>query len=120
MDIAVNKPAKDYLKKQFDEWYSEKVLKQLEGRDINEIETMALQPIDLSLAALKETSAKWFVGMASYLCDNPQFIVNGFISSGMTEASDGNMEDEDDAESMDELQDDEYDSDTDYDTEEEL
>jgi len=36
MDISVNKPAKEYLKKQFEDWYSEMVMQQLDGKDIND------------------------------------------------------------------------------------
>ena len=89
MDIAVNKPAKDYLKRQFAQWYSDKVQKQLEGQDITDLETLELQPIDLSLPALKEIGAKWLVDRANYISENPQFIVNGFIHSGITGALDG-------------------------------
>lgn len=38
MDISVNKPAKDFLKRQFDQWYSEQVLAQLEGEDTSDLE----------------------------------------------------------------------------------
>lgn len=88
MDIAVNKPAKDFLREKFQQWYSEQVLKQLEGQDITDIETAELQPIDLGLPALKEIGAKWLVEMASYISCNPQFIVNGFIRAGITGALD--------------------------------
>ena len=88
MDIAVNKPAKDFLRKEFQQWYSEHVMKQLEGQDITDIEQAKLQPIDLGLPGLKEIGAKWLVDMASYISDNPQFIVNGFIRAGITGALD--------------------------------
>ena len=66
--------------------YSEQITKQLEGK---EIDTVEIQPIDLSLQVLKEVGAKWLVEMADYISDNPQFIVNGFIRSGITDALDG-------------------------------
>ena len=31
MDLSVNKPAKDFLKRRFEEWYSGEVMKQLDG-----------------------------------------------------------------------------------------
>jgi len=34
MDLSVNKPAKDFLKRHFEDWYSQQVTKQFEGRDI--------------------------------------------------------------------------------------
>ncbi len=89
MDISVNKPAKDYLKRQFDQWYSEQVLAQLEEEDTSDLEALELEPINLGLPALKEIGAKWLVDMAAYISDNPQTIVNGFIHSGITGALDG-------------------------------
>lgn len=47
MDVSVNKPAKDFLREKFQEWYSNQVMKQLEGRDI---ETSQLEPIDLTIS----------------------------------------------------------------------
>lgn len=42
----------------------------------------------------KEIRAKWLVGMAEYLSDNPQFIVNGFLRSDITGTFDGDGDDE--------------------------
>ena len=89
MDISVNKPAKDYIKQKFDEWYSEEVMKQLEDSD-----TAQVQPVRLPLPAMKELGAKWLVDMASYIADHPKIIVNGFIRSGITGALDGVEESE--------------------------
>lgn len=51
LDIAVNKPAKNYLRQQFQDWYLKQISDQLEGQDmVNAI----LQPIDLSLPSMKE------------------------------------------------------------------
>ena len=94
MDVAVNKPAKDFMKNKFQEWYTEQVLKQLDGKDIAELETTDIQPRNLSMPVLKEVGAKWLVEMAEYLSDNPQFVVNGFIRSGITGALDRAMEEE--------------------------
>ena len=85
----MNKPAKDYLKTHFAQWYSDKVLKQLEGQDVSDLETLELQPFDFGLPALKEIGTKWLVDMADYISENPQFIVNRFIKSGITAALDG-------------------------------
>ena len=86
MDIAVNKPAKDFLKRKFEQWYSEEVTKQLEG--VSEIESAELQPLDFSMAVVKELTAKWLVEMVEYLADNPQFIVRGFKRAGISDALD--------------------------------
>ena len=33
MDVSINKPAKDFLKQKFDEWYAEQVIEQLDGEN---------------------------------------------------------------------------------------
>ena len=86
MDISVNKPAKSFLKKKFEMWYSDQVTQQLEGQDMD---TVAVEPIDLSMGMMKEVGAKWLVDMANYIGDNPQFIVNGFIHAGIAKALSG-------------------------------
>ena len=82
MDVAVNKPAKDFLKKNFEEWYSEEVTQQLQG--VSDIESLELNPVDLTYARVKELSASSLVEMADYIAGNPQFVVNGFLRSGIT------------------------------------
>ena len=74
MDISMNKLAKDFLKRQFDQWYSEQVVAQLEGEDASDLESLELQPINPSLASLDE--AKWLVDMATYMyiSDNSKII----------------------------------------------
>ena len=74
MDVSVNKPAKDFLKRKFDEWYSEQVIEQLDGENMDDFENVNLQPIDITLPALK---------MAENISNNPQMIVNGFTRSGI-------------------------------------
>ncbi|MCG8626916.1 MAG: hypothetical protein MJE68_33560, partial [Proteobacteria bacterium] len=86
LDISVNKPAKDFLKRKFEDWYSNEIMKQLEGR---EIESAKLQPINLGMPVLKELGARWIVEMAAYFGENPQIIVNGFVKTGIAEALDG-------------------------------
>ena len=81
MDLSVNKPAKDFLKRKFEQWYVEEINNQLQSEDV---EMSTLQPIDLAMPVMKELGAEWLVEMADYIADNPQFIVNGFIRSGIT------------------------------------
>ena len=92
MDIAVNKPAKDFLKRRFEEWYSKEVTKQLKG--ISDVESVELEPINLCFAAMKELSANWLVEMTDYIADNPQFVVNGFKCAGISGVLDGSEADE--------------------------
>ena len=86
MDISVNKPAKDFLRKKFQIWYSEKLLEQVDDDDTDVGE---LAPISLGMPILKELGAKWLVEMSEHISNNPQFIVRGFIKSGITDAIDG-------------------------------
>ena len=80
MDLSINKPAKDYLRRRFEEWYSQ------QGKDIDSIE---LELINMGLPILKELGAKWLVDMHKYIEMNPQIIVNGFIHLGIAGALDG-------------------------------
>ena len=101
MDLSVNKPVKDFLKRHFEEWYSEEVMKQLDGK---EDEATEIQLINLGLPMLKELGAKWPVGIADYFADNPQIIVNGLIRAGIASTLDcvssepEDLQDEDDTE----------------------
>ena len=85
MDLSVNKPAKDFLKRCFEEWYAGELMKQLDDK---ENEAVDLEPINLGLPMLKELGAKWLVQMAEYFEENPQIIVNGFIRAGIAGALD--------------------------------
>ena len=48
-----------------------------------------LNSVDLSMAATKEIRGQWLVKIHNYICNNPVFIVNGFLHSGMSKALDG-------------------------------
>ena len=91
LDISVNKPAKDFLRHKFEEWYTNEIIKQLDGEDM---ETSVLEPIDLSSAVLKEQSGRWLVEVTEYIADNPQIVVNGFHKTGIAAALDGVLEED--------------------------
>ena len=88
MDISVNKAATSFLNGKFEEWYSRQVVSQLQGHSTSDIQSLEIQPIDLSLARLKDVSAQWLVDLVDYLSNNPQIIVNGFIEAGIPGALD--------------------------------
>ena len=51
MDLSVNKSLKEFLKKQFGDWYSQMVFKDLEeSRRV---------PVDLHLSVMKPLNATW-------------------------------------------------------------
>ena len=58
LDISVNKAAKSFLNGKFEEWYSQQVVSQLQGHSTSDIQSLEIQPIDLSLTRLKEVSAQ--------------------------------------------------------------
>ena len=70
-------------------------MQQLEGRDLNDLEAAELQPIQLGMQVMKDVGAKWLVELADNISNNPQFLVNGFIHSGITGAIDGTESDTD-------------------------
>ena len=88
----MNQSIKEFLKKKFDDWYSSKVHEQLKGKDVNELVSASISPIDLSLATMKHVGAQWLVEAFDYIRDNPSIIVNGFIKSGITAAASASQE----------------------------
>lgn len=58
MDISINKAAKDFLWRKFNEWYSEQVAAQLGDGDIDRLQA---ELVKLTTAAMKPVGAKWLV-----------------------------------------------------------
>ena len=46
LDVSVNKPAKDFLRRKFEEWYTEQVIKQLDGQDPDMGEDLEIEASD--------------------------------------------------------------------------
>ena len=84
LEISVNKLAKHFLQQKFQKWYSDQIFD-----NASTMEDVELKPIDLSLLVMRELGANWLVDMAKYIADNPDFIVNGFVRAGISEALDG-------------------------------
>lgn len=49
MDLSVNKPAKDFLKRHFEEWYAHQVMSLLDGKEGDSPDT---EPVNLGLPML--------------------------------------------------------------------
>ena len=79
LDVSVNKPAKDFLKSKFWEWYASQLLQQLEKGT----EPDKLKPIDMQLKVMKPLCAKWFVAIFDYFKSNSDIILNGFKGAGI-------------------------------------
>ena len=58
LHFALNKPAKDFVRRKFQEWCANENIKRLNEKDM---ETSMLEPIVLSSAVVKEVSGKWLV-----------------------------------------------------------
>ena len=97
LDISVNKPAKEFLRLKFQEWYAEQIAEQITSSGCH----VELEPVDLGLPVMKELGAKWLEEMYEYICDNPQFIVNGFLQAGIPQALDGKLDSTNDGNSAD-------------------
>ena len=76
MDLSVNKCIKDFLKKEFTTWYSEKVY-----AEHFEEQT----PVDLRLSVMKPIGAQWLINAFDYLVSHNDIIVNGFKASGIVD-----------------------------------
>ena len=78
MDVSVNKVTKEFLRRQFQEWYSEQICLQLQ-RD----KESAVQLIDLRMSVVKPLGAKWMIGLYEYMKSNPDIIKNGYQHAGI-------------------------------------
>ena len=79
LDISVNKAAKEFLRREFQNWYAAQVCHQMQHQ-----EEHALQPVDLSLAVVKPLGARWMMKLYDYMKQQPQIIKNGFVKAGIT------------------------------------
>ena len=78
LDLSVNKPAKEFLRRKFQEWFANQIADQLESDDT--------QQVDMRLSIMKPLGARWLVELYDYLGSNPSFIVNGFAAAGILDA----------------------------------
>ncbi|XP_011408602.1 PREDICTED: uncharacterized protein LOC105315598 [Amphimedon queenslandica] len=76
LDLSINKPAKDFMKRQFQNWYASIILKQLEDG--------VEESVDLRLTIMKPLMANWMIDLYQYFTTQPQLIVNGFQAAGIT------------------------------------
>lgn len=81
MDVPINKPMKDEMRKRFQGWYAESVRKQLEeGTPLEEVK------IDLALSAIKQESTRWMIQSWEALAQRPEVAVHGFEKAGILPA----------------------------------
>ena len=81
LDSTINQKAKKYVPSKFNEWYSERVSKQLmNGKAPGDVK------VSLKLNDLKPLHAKWIVEMYVYLKQQKESVVKGFEKAGILEA----------------------------------
>ena len=84
LDVSVNKSCKDYMKKQFVDWYSDQILQSLDDdTDFT---------VDLRLSVMKPLGAKWLISFFNYIADRPHIVFNGFKAAGIAEALNYSMD----------------------------
>ena len=76
LDVSVNKPAKEYLRRQFQLWYSDQVCTKLGKKE-------SVSSISLQMGVVKPLGAKWLIGVYEYMKSKPSIIINGFKEAGI-------------------------------------
>lgn len=79
LDLSINKPAKEFLRRKFREWFADQIAARLEDNT----QQVNVQQVDF---IIKPLGARWLVQLYDYLCSNPTFIVNGFSAAGILDA----------------------------------
>ena len=73
LDLSVNEAAKDFMWKQFQQWY---------GRIISQQRADGIcEDVDLWLSRMKPILAMWAIKVAKYFTSHPGIIVNGFSAA---------------------------------------
>lgn len=80
LDVSVNKPAKEFLRRKFQEWFADQIASKLESNDKS--------PVDMRLSIMKPLGAGWLVELYDHICSNSSFIVHGFRASGILKSID--------------------------------
>ena len=87
LDLSVNKPSKDKLRKGFSAWYAEEVKKQMEnGTQVDSVN------VDMRMSVVKELSSRWIMSAYDYIRSSPDIIRNGFRKAGITSTIEDGIE----------------------------
>ena len=88
MDISINKPMKDEMKKKFHAWYTDQVCKQIqEGVPLENVKVATPTSI------IKHESTNWMMQSWQALQQRPEMAINGFRRAGILQAIDSVIED---------------------------
>ena len=81
LDVSINKPLKDEMKRRFQTWYAAEVEKQL--NDDIPIEQVK---VEMPASIIKNESAKWMMSAWQDLQKRPDMAINGFRKAGILNA----------------------------------
>ena len=70
LNLSVNKPAKDFLRAKFQEWYGTQICQQMEKGMTEEV--------DLRMSIMKPITAQWMIDLHAHISSHPSIIINGF------------------------------------------
>ena len=74
LDMSINKPVKDFLRRKFTDWYAEKIVAQKDGATAN-------QPVDMKFNIMKPIGAEWMIEASDYIQSHSDMIKNGCKNS---------------------------------------
>ena len=80
MDVAVNKPMKEELRRKFQLWYANEVEKQMKTTPAEQIK------VDVSLSNIKGRSANWVISAWQAIEARPAIAISGFRKPGILDA----------------------------------
>ena len=72
-DELISTQAKAFLRGEFQKWYSDQTMQQLDN-PTTDFSTAEFNPVDLSMAAIKEITGQWLVKVYDWISNNPDFI----------------------------------------------
>jgi len=74
MDLSINKPVKDMLRKEFHQWYS------------NEVAALGDQykPVQMPLSVMKPLGATWLENAFDHIQSHSDLVKNGFKAAGIS------------------------------------
>jgi len=75
LDLSVNKPAKNFLRAKFQEWYGMQICQQMEKGMTEEV--------DLCMSIMKLITAQWMIDLHAHISSHPSIIINGFQHAGI-------------------------------------
>ena len=81
IDISVNKPAKAFISKKYNSWFSKQVSAQVAlGTEPSKVKVSA------KLSDIKPLHSQWIVDLYNHIREEKDMIINGLKSAGVTEA----------------------------------